>query len=148
MAKSIFAQLANRDRDARILDRIIPLDGASHADVVEYSVDIPLRYAECFARLEDGSKVRLRDARQFIAWSGWGCKRCFLFENGGQRLEIQIAAERPRVALRSECGRRKFVARDGNQMLVREWGRVIERSIAPATRVYAASDMYAYPQLQ
>ncbi len=41
----------------KILDEVIPLDGASHTDVVNYSVEIPLRYAECFALLCDGRKV-------------------------------------------------------------------------------------------
>jgi len=44
------------------LDRAIPLDGASHAEVVSYSVGITTRYASCFAMLADGSKVRLKDS--------------------------------------------------------------------------------------
>ncbi len=52
------------------LDRVIPLDGPSHAQVVRYTVEIPMRYAQCFATLEDGAKIGLRDPRQFIGWIG------------------------------------------------------------------------------
>ena len=53
------------------LDRAIPLSGASHADVVSYSVAIPMRYAECFGVLADGRKVRFADKRNFVGWSGY-----------------------------------------------------------------------------
>jgi len=82
MGLSIFKRAAREHRRAAFLDRAIPLNGASHADVVEYSVDIPMRYAQCFARLADGRTVRLKDSGQFLAWSGWEGKRSFLFRNG------------------------------------------------------------------
>ena len=46
---------------AEFLDQAIPLKGASHADVVSYSVEIPMRYAEVLATLADGSKVKLKN---------------------------------------------------------------------------------------
>jgi len=72
------------------LDRTIPLDGASHADVVSYSVEIPTRYAECYCLLADGRKVRLADRRKFIGWSGHGAARSLLFCNNALHIEIQI----------------------------------------------------------
>jgi len=68
MGLSIFKRAPRAHRRAAFLDRAIPLNGASHADVVEYSVDTPMRYTECFARLADGRDVRFKDSRQFLAW--------------------------------------------------------------------------------
>ncbi len=71
------------------LDRVIPLDGASHAEVVSYSVGITTRYANCFAMLADGSKVRLKDSTKFIGWSGWDGQRAFLFRDNDLHIELQ-----------------------------------------------------------
>jgi malate synthase len=71
------------------LDRAIPLRDASHADVVSYSVSIPMRYAECFAELSDGRTVGLADRRKFIGWSGHGPARALMFKNNGLHIEIQ-----------------------------------------------------------
>jgi malate synthase len=77
------------------LDRIIPLDGASHADVVSYSVEIPTRYASCFAILLDGSKARLKDSSKFIGWSGWGVQRSYLFRDNDLHIELQTDPHHP-----------------------------------------------------
>lgn len=159
MRLSIFKRAAREHRRATFLDRAIPLNGASHADVVEYSVDIPMRYAECFARLADGRTVRLKDSGQFLAWSGWEGKRSFLFRNGRRHIEIQTdvrnrvgnvqsghvfgvinwlflmidAADRP---LHNHATR-KFIARDGSQLVVPHWGQILARRIgrrAPMVR--------------
>jgi hypothetical protein len=53
------------DNTTRILDELIPLRRGSHADVVEYRVEIPMRYAECHAILADGSRVAFRNPRRF-----------------------------------------------------------------------------------
>lgn len=71
------------------LDLVIPLDGASHADVLNYTVEIPMRYANCFAILTDGRKIKLRDARKFLGWSGWGKQRSYLFMNDDQYIEVR-----------------------------------------------------------
>ena len=71
------------------LDRVIPLDGASHADVVSYSVEIPTRNATCFATLADGSKARLKDSTRFIGWSGWEGQRSYLFRDNDLHIELQ-----------------------------------------------------------
>ena len=72
------------------LDNVIPLDGASHSDVVEYVVDIPMRYAECFAVLRDGERVSFKMPRGFLGWSSHDEKRSLLFRNGGMRILIQV----------------------------------------------------------
>ena len=71
------------------LDRVIPLDGASHAEVLNYTIEIPMRYANCFAILIDGRKVRLRDSGKFLGWSGWGKQRSYLFRSDDQYIEVR-----------------------------------------------------------
>ena len=63
----------------QMLDELLPLRGASHRDVVRYIVEIPMRYAECFALLRDGRKVGLADKRKFVGWSDDDQSRSFLF---------------------------------------------------------------------
>mgnify|MGYP001824429162 FL=1 len=63
------ASIGDAELMVRALDDAIPLQGASHADVCEYVVEIPMRYAECFALLNDGRKVGLKNPRQFVGWS-------------------------------------------------------------------------------
>ena len=74
----------------KILDEVIPLDGASHTDVVNYSVEIPVRYAECFALLSDGRKVALAEPRRFVGWSGHDPDRSLLFRNNGSHIELGV----------------------------------------------------------
>jgi len=78
---------------ALFLDKVIPLSGASHADVVGYAVDIPMRYAECYATLANGRKARFLNSAQFIAWSDYDGKRAYLFRNGRRRIEIRTHME-------------------------------------------------------
>lgn len=80
---------SSKSRTAAYLDQVIPLKGASHADVVSYSVEIPLRYAECFATLRDGRKVRLADKRRFIGWSGDDSQRALLFRKNLLHIELR-----------------------------------------------------------
>ena len=78
-------------RDAiGLLDDLIPLQGASHADVVEYLVETPLRYSQCFARLGDGRKVPLSQARKFLGWTGDGNDRSLLFRCRNSTLELGV----------------------------------------------------------
>lgn len=74
-----------------LLDDLIPLQGASHADVVEYLVEVPLRYSQCFARLNDGRKVPLSHARKFLGWSGGNTDRSLLFRCKGSTLELGLS---------------------------------------------------------
>jgi len=148
---SIFKRAPRENRRAAFLDRAIPLSGASHADVVEYSVDTPMRYAECFARLADGRKVRLKNSRQFLAWSGWDGKRSFLFRIGRRHIEIQTDVRDRAGNVHSghvfgvinwlflmigandaplhNHATRKFIARDGSQLVIPHWGHVLARRI-------------------
>lgn len=71
------------------LDRTIPLKGASHADVISYAVEIPMRYAECLAKLADGRIVGFADRRQFLGFSGYGSRKSLFFGNNGLHIEIQ-----------------------------------------------------------
>jgi len=77
------------------LDRTIPLIGASHAEVVSYSVAIPMRYAECFGVLSDGRKASFADKRKFVGWSGYGDDQSLLFCNNGLHIEIQTDPGHP-----------------------------------------------------
>ena len=158
MGLSIFKRTPRENRRAAFLDRTIPLIGASHADVIEYSVDVPLRYAKCFARLADGRKVRLRDSRQFLAWSGWEGKRSFLFRSGRRHIAIQTDV-RDRVgnvqsghvfgvinwlflmvgtndAPLHNHATRKFIAPDGSQLVIPHWGQILARRIGRRAPMY------------
>jgi len=112
-----------------LLDRTIPLDGASHSQVESYGVDIPMRYASLFAILTDGRKVRLRDARKFAGWSGRETQRSFLFRSDDRHIEIQTDATDTisRMAPGKICdlvleatggGERKFISPDGSQLVL------------------------------
>jgi len=112
------------------LDRVLPLDGVSHADVIRYTVETPTRYARCFAELADGTKVRFVKLRKFIGWSVRDSKRSFLFRNNGLHIEIQTdsdGSEMPGhvndVILESamttnQAGVRKFIGIDGSQVFL------------------------------
>ena len=78
------------ENTARILDSLIPLRNASHADVVEYRVQIPMRYAECFAVLTDGRTVRFKEPRKFMGWSSHDERRSLLFRHHGITLEVEV----------------------------------------------------------
>lgn len=79
----------DENRQTVFLDKAIPLNGASHGDVVNYSAESPMRYAQCFATLADGRKVGLLDSHQFIGWSDASGRRSLLFRSGFRRIEIQ-----------------------------------------------------------
>ena len=115
------------ENTAKILDSLIPLRGASHADVVEYRVVIPMRYAECHAVLADGSKTRLVNPRKFLGWSSYDARRSLLFRNNDMAIEVEIdnqAASRDRSTVRSinlqaairegASQIKKFIGIDGN----------------------------------
>ena len=73
-----------------LLDEAIPLQGASHADVIEYCVEIPMRYAECLAVLSDGRKVGLQEPRKFMGWSHNSRNRSLLFRSNGKHFEVAV----------------------------------------------------------
>jgi hypothetical protein len=123
---------------AAYLDQAVPLKGASHADVVSYSFDIPMRYAECYAVLADGQKVRLKNARQFMGWSGPEGERTLLFRNNGRRIVIDARA-RHQESVNSDRrnGVHKFVARDGSLLFMRRWGQELAKNVGDRMPIYA-----------
>ena len=119
------------ENTARILDNLIPLRDASHADVVEYRVEIPMRYAECLAVLADGSRARFADPRKFLGWSSHDIRRSLLFRNNDITLEVEIdnqAIVRDRstvrsinlqAAVRKGANRiKKFIGIDGDLLIL------------------------------
>jgi len=119
------------ENTASILDNLIPLRGASHGDVVEYRVDIPMRYAECYAVLADGSKARFANPRKFLGWSSRDARRSLLFRNNDITLEVEIdnrAAEKDnstvrsinlQAAVRRGANRiKKFIGIDGDLLIL------------------------------
>ncbi len=122
------------------LDQCFPLVGASHADVVDYAIVIPMRYAECVAILKDGTEARFREPRQLVGWSGPAEHRRFYFKGLGKAAVIRTRRLRrsrireiralPGFTLASEqaaeAGRasktarilEKLVARDGSLLEV------------------------------
>lgn len=84
------ARIDDQERMVGVLNDTIPLLGASHADVVEYVVEIPMRYAECFALLSDGRKVGLQDPRSFVGWSRHDADRSLLFCSDGKHVEVAV----------------------------------------------------------
>ena len=120
-----------RENTTRILDSLIPLRGASHADVVEYRVEIPMRYAECLAVLADGRKVKFVEPRKFLGWSSHDARRSLLFRNNDITLEVEVdnlAARREcstvrsinlQAALRQGANRlKKFIGIDGDLLIL------------------------------
>lgn len=99
--------------DTTQLDQLLPLKNASHADVAHYGVDIPMRYSECYAKLNDGRIVRLRDARQFKGWAGMNGSRRLLFSGGENPIELGRAPDRGFEINNAQKGC-QYVGRDGS----------------------------------
>ena len=80
-----------RSEAVRLLDQVVPLQGASHADVARYVVEIPMRYAECFAVLDDGRKVAFRDRRRFVGWTRDARQPSYLFRKNLLTIELRTS---------------------------------------------------------
>jgi hypothetical protein len=119
------------ENTALILDNLIPLRDASHADVVEYRIDIPMRYAECHAVLADGTRARFADPRKFLGWSSHDVRRSLLFRNNDITLEVEVdnqATKREcstvrsinlQAAVRKGANRiKKFIGIDGDLLIL------------------------------
>ena len=98
-----------RKNTAQYLDELIPLRGASHTEVVNYLVSIPMRYAEVRARLANGRTARLADAKQFLGWRGYGANPTLLFGCGDRRVVVETGASQ-------DPGNDLFIGRDGGQV--------------------------------
>ncbi len=73
------------------LDRTIPLETGSHADVTDYAVED----SHCVALMGAGRSTGLRDTAQFVGDAINGSQRVFLFRNHGLHIEIQTDAKHP-----------------------------------------------------
>lgn len=115
-------------KNAKYLDKMIPLKGASHATVVSYGVDTPMRYSECFATLADGRVVRLKDSRQFIGWSGMNGSRQLLFRSDAGRILVSASAgQYEKMDRRRASDSHKFITRDGGLLFVHRLGQEISQ---------------------
>jgi len=75
------------------LDRTIPLESGSHADVIAYTIDKSADIAACMATMADGGTSGFRDASKFVGYCGDGDRRSYLFRNNELHLEIQTNPE-------------------------------------------------------
>ena len=89
-ASSAAVSLAMSAQVARILDDMIPLYGASHADVTGYGVHVPMRNAECFAVTANGDKVGFARRWSFRGWSGIKPLSSLLFKKGDTLIELLL----------------------------------------------------------
>jgi len=72
------------------LDRAIPLDGVSHADVNSYGLDRPDSGTVFLASLANGGTAQLKDPRKFVGFSAHDERCAYLFRNNGLHIEIQV----------------------------------------------------------
>ena len=106
------------------LDNAVPLEGASHDEVVKYSVETIWRKAECIATLVNGNRVKLRDTWQFVGYSGRDPVRSLLFCHEGSHIEVRIQEDylddesAPAKNGDSRNGRSTFTAVDGSLITV------------------------------
>ena len=77
------------------LDRAIPLDGVSHADVNSYGLDRPETGTVFVASLANGETRQLQDPAQFVGFSGRDEQCAYLFRNNGLHIEIQVNPDHP-----------------------------------------------------
>ena len=95
-SEQVFTRISHRGRamnhrqtlQPKLLDKLLPLLGASHEEVESYFTDVPMRYTECFARLTDGRTARLRDKRQFVGSCGLNGSRTLLCHAGSLAIEL------------------------------------------------------------
>ena len=83
------------ERTAQVLDQIVPLADASHADVTAYRVADGGNGFELVAALADGSQARLAEPAQFVGFNGQDPATAVLLEHNGLHIEIQIDREHP-----------------------------------------------------
>ena len=80
---------------ADFLDRQLPLNGASHRDVVAYDVRVPMRYTECIATLRDGRRIGLQRPRQFLGFTGGLSGKTMFFQGFDDSISIDLGASKP-----------------------------------------------------
>ena len=75
------------------LDRTIPLDSASHADVASYAVDESHEPTAIMATLADGRVVQPQDTASFVGFCRDGSRCSYLFRHHGLHVELQTDPE-------------------------------------------------------
>lgn len=101
-----------RSKTAQFLDELAPLQGASHGEVIDYSVTVPFFYAELRARLANGSSTGLVDSSQFLGWFGYGANPTLLFNCGNRRVVVETGRQQNPPP-------NTFIARNGDQIPLR-----------------------------
>lgn len=80
------------EKATAFLDQVVPLDGASHADVLGYSVDED----GLMAKIAMNEYIRLRDQAQFVGYQGNAdAPSSILLRNNGLHIDIQIDRNHP-----------------------------------------------------
>jgi len=115
-------------RKIEYLDQLVPLHGASHADVVAYTVEIPMRYAECRAALFCGGVARLADRRQLLGRSGADTAPALLLAGDQNPIILRTASQSTPSHTRMQL-REKFIGVDGELIEVGPW-RAVEICLA------------------
>ncbi|NNC56512.1 MAG: malate synthase G [Woeseiaceae bacterium] len=77
------------------LDRTIPLNGVSHADVNSYGLDRADSGTSFVASLANGETTQLKDPQHFAGFSTDADQYAFLFRNHGLHIEIQVNPDHP-----------------------------------------------------
>ncbi|NND46424.1 MAG: malate synthase G [Woeseiaceae bacterium] len=77
------------------LDRAIPLDGVSHADVNDYGLDRSDDGPDFLAALAGGETIHLKNPQQFVGFAEAGDSCTYLFRNNGLHIEIQVDPDHP-----------------------------------------------------
>jgi malate synthase len=72
------------------LDRTIPLESGSHANVSVYSIDASSDRKKCIATMDDGSTIGFRAADKFVGYTDEGSQQSYLFRNNELHIEVQI----------------------------------------------------------
>lgn len=73
----------------RWLDKVLPIQGVSHADVKEYGLELIMGVERPFFKLENGVRAKLQDAEKFKGYSHNG-DLVLLFANNDLRFELRI----------------------------------------------------------
>ncbi len=71
------------------LDKVLPLQGVSHAEVKEYGLELVMGVERPYFRLENGVRVKLQDAEQFVGYSHNG-DLVLLFIHHDLHFELRI----------------------------------------------------------
>ncbi len=77
------------------LDKSIPLDGVSHADVNTYGLNRSEEGNRFVASLANGETVQLKDPAKFAGFAESDSQCAYLFRNNGLHIEIQVNPNHP-----------------------------------------------------